>query len=143
MSVTEAYISKKHVVAKVVDQYGDERLIYKNHGHGLRIKNDEDNSVVLKLNRVLGPAIGLKIKEKRLQCGMTLEQLAKRAGLRGEPAKAQMWAIEKGLRKQAIRIGTLYAIAAALDCEATELLPTVSEILLISDISVKTSEKLS
>lgn len=129
VKLSEAYISRNHVVAKVVDQYGDERTIYKSKGGSLRIKNRDDNSVALKMNRVAGKLIGAKIKIRRLEADMTLDELCKRAGLRSQTPKQQMWQIENAVRKEGVRIGTLYAIAAALDCDIRDIMPSPQEVM--------------
>ncbi len=55
---------------------------------------------------------------------MTLAELCEKAGIVSTTPKQRMWEIENSVRHQALRIGTIYALAIALDIEVSELLPT-------------------
>jgi DNA-binding Xre family transcriptional regulator len=126
--LTEAYISRNHILVEIQDQYGDQRTIYKQKGHALRVKKATD-TYCLKMNRIAAVLIGHKITEKRLAANLTYEQLGAKAGLAGSYTKQRVYKIEKGIRKEGMRFGTLYAIAIALNCQPSEIMPTNAEIL--------------
>jgi hypothetical protein len=60
--------------------------------------------------------------------------LAVRCGMVNGHPKNRMYEIEAGQRRQGVRLGTLYAIAAALNVEATSFLPPVSDVLAKADV---------
>lgn len=118
-----------------VDQYGESRVIHRNKGSALRVKKRQD-SISHVLNRVAASLIGERIRARRLAAGLTLDGLLVKAGLSAGAAqgKNRMYEIENagknrsGANAQGIRFGTLYAIAIALECEPTDLLPATKEI---------------
>ena len=120
------------IVAEYTDRYGDTRKIHQTR-HGLKVKR-ENTTVALQLNQLIGIGIGQNIKRTREQRGMTLEQLCVKAGLASATPKSRMWEIENSIRKEGIRLGTLYAIAFALGVEPQELLPSLSEMLIQSEV---------
>jgi DNA-binding Xre family transcriptional regulator len=113
------------VKAEFQDKYGETRKIHTTR-HGYKVLR-ENVTPALQLNRELAALIGSKIKAKRIAAHLSLESLCRRAGLVSQTPKSRMWEIENAKRQEGIRLGTLYAIAIALDCEASELLPTIEE----------------
>jgi hypothetical protein len=117
-----------------VDNFGEERVIHQNlgrkNGRRLQVKRQRVTAA-LALNKGIGVLIGEKIHLERIKRGWTLVELARKSGM-GEYGdfylKQRMWDAEKGSRKEAMRFGTLYAIALALGVEASTLLPTLDEI---------------
>ena len=116
------------VVAKMTDKFGDEREIYRHGPNGKLKLAKADDTVSHKMSRVVAVLAGQRIKQRRERAGLSLEALCLRAGLKSQLPKARMWEIENAIRGQGTRLGTLYALAAALNCEATDLLPTVAEV---------------
>lgn len=117
---------RTEVVAEYVDKYGDTRVIHKGR-HGLRKKRTR-STPAMALNNVIGELIGEKIRDARIARGMSMEELCVRSGLSTATPKSRMWEIEKGVRPGSIKLGTLYAIALALDMDPAELLPSMDEV---------------
>ena len=128
----EAFIRRGATVAMVVDQYGDERIIHAQKGsRDLRIKKLRTTPIEA-YNRIISSFISAKIKDLRLAKGWTLEQLAVKAKL--NPAtKVRMYEIEANTRRQCIRMGTLYAIAEALEVDPSVLMPTKTFVFSVYD----------
>ena len=84
--------------------------------------------IIAELGDSLACFIGMSIKKEREAKGMTLKELAIKAGLSNQNPKQRMWEIENDMRGWGIRIGTLYAIAIALNVEPAFLLPTLEDI---------------
>lgn len=117
----------ERVIASYEDQFGDTKLIHRPKGKALRIVKN-CNTPALRMNRVAATLIGQKIKQLRLAKCMSLEELASLAGLASQTPKQYMWSIEQATRGEGVRTGTLYALAIALDCEVSDLLPTTGEV---------------
>ncbi len=115
------------VVATFEDKYGETRTIHRGK-NGLAIKQ-EVTTPSLAFNQPVAELIGKRIKKARIARGMTLVELAVRCGMRSGHPKNRIWGIENATRGEGIRLGTLYAIAIALDVEACELLPTNEEVM--------------
>lgn len=130
-------VSRGFTQVQFVDQYGENRTIYRQKGNALRVKK-RDDTVSHILNRVAAEMMGERIKQKRIERGLTLDELLTKAGLAAGPGqgKQRMWEIENAGRNRArphsnfqgVRFGTLYALAIALECEAAELMPTAKEV---------------
>ncbi|WP_045861829.1 helix-turn-helix domain-containing protein [Teredinibacter purpureus] len=69
----------------------------------------------------LARKIGVLIRKRRIECDISQEDLASDASV----DRSYMGRIERG--KVNISISILYEIARALDCEARDLLPAMSE----------------
>lgn len=126
----------KTIIAEFETELGEKRIIHRLKGKtqgALRILNPS-NSPSLRLNRVAAQLIGMRIRAKRLERGMTLEQLGTRAGLKGNPVKVYVFAIEQARRHDGIRFGTLYAIALALSCDVSELMPDPQEVATLAGV---------
>jgi DNA-binding Xre family transcriptional regulator len=113
-------------VAEFQDKYGDTKTIHKTR-HGLKVKRD-NLTPILQMNQAIAGMFGERIKKLREERGYTLEELAHRIGIRSGHPKNRMWEIENTVRREGVRMGTLYAIAMALEVEVSELLPSVSEV---------------
>ena len=121
----------KNPLATFVDDYGDERIIHRPKGRSLRVYRGL-TTAPLKLNKAIAPLVGARIRERRLALGLTLQQVAARAGMAtGGNPKAVMHAIESagkpGRRSEGVRLGTLFALAHALECSPADLLPNMEE----------------
>jgi transcriptional regulator with XRE-family HTH domain len=122
-----------HPIATFIDAYGEERIIHKPNAGSLRVFTGL-NTVPQKLNPAVAVLLGQNIKKRRLELGLTLVQVAARAGMAaaGHP-KNVMHSIETAgpgcKRTHSIRMGTLYAIAFALECKPWDLMPSPKEVM--------------
>lgn len=119
-------------VATFTDRFGDERVIHKTR-HGLKVKRTHATPI-LQMNPVVGAMVGERVRELRLERGMSLKDLAERCGMNSGHPKARMYEIEKGARQEGLRFGTLYALAMALDVDVSELLPSVREVAAAANV---------
>lgn len=129
---------RRPVVAEFQDRFGEKQIIHRDKGGKLKIRRN-DQTVVLSLARSVGTAIGQRVKEERLKAGWPMELLASRAGLKG--GKQAIYKIECAM-DVGVRIGTLYAIAAALAIEPSSLLPSRSDALRNASVTVGQSSGL-
>jgi len=127
--------SNNNVVAVFKDKYGEERRIH-NTRSGLKVER-KNSTLSLHLNKIAGVLVGQKIKALRLQKGLTLEELCMKSGIVSATPKSRMWEIENSLRKEGIRLGTLFALSISLGVEPHELLPTTREVMEHADIKVQ------
>lgn len=118
---------EREVVAEFVDRYGERRSIRRRKGKGLSVERVRVTPVHA-LNRAAGVLMGARIRAARERAGLTLEQLCVRAGLIAANPKQRMYEIERGHRQEGVRLGTLYALALALDAPVGDLLPTPEEV---------------
>lgn len=78
------------------------------------------------LNNAVGEYFGKRVKEERKKRNWTMEEFCRRAGLVTATPKNRTYEIEHNTRKGSVKMGTLYAIAAAFGIEPAELLPPVA-----------------
>lgn len=124
----EMFVRKGSTIAKVTDQYGDERIIYRQKGQrDLRIKKTAQTRTLV-YNRIASTITASKIKAARIKSGMTLAELCEKAGLVSSTPKSRMWEIENNMRREGVRIGTIICLAEALSVQPSDLLPTVEEV---------------
>lgn len=133
--------TRGHVEARVVDQYGDERVIHRVKGSRLSVKR-HGNTPAHALNRAAAVLIGMRIRELRLERSLSMAQLCKRAGLASATPKQRMYEIEMGTRKEGVRIGTLFAIAIALEVPVSDLLPDSDLVARAAGVELQTGEAL-
>jgi transcriptional regulator with XRE-family HTH domain len=102
------------------------------------------NTPSLAFNRVAAALIGARIKEQRVKARLTMDELCRRAGLAAAlgQGKQRIYAIENATRAEGVRIGTLYALAMALDIPVAKLLPTSEEVMEKSGVEFKWDESL-
>lgn len=124
----------KNPIASYVDVYGETRIIHKPKGRRLSVFCG-GNTVALRMNRASAILIGKKIKEIRLKKGMSQRTLCVKAGLQNANPKQYIHAIENATRQAGSRMGTLYAIAYALECEVYEIVPTIDEVMKAAGVS--------
>ena len=130
------------IVGTYTDKFGNERIVHSPKGRALRVLK-EMNTPALRMNRVACELSGSLIREKRISAGLTLDELATRAGLKSQTPKEYMWSIENCSRQHGVRVGTLYAIARVLCCEVGDLLPKVSDVetaASINDVTIVRAE---
>lgn len=121
------YSREPKLLAKFTNRYGEEKIVHLTQS-GLRVKNNQ-STVVLTLNAKVAELMAGRIKERRKQLGLTLEEVCTRAGIATTTPKARMWEIENGTAKGGLRFGTLYALAIALECSPSDLMPSLEEVL--------------
>lgn len=123
----------KNPLAKFIDRYGDEQIVHQPEGRKLAIYRGL-TTVPAKLNPAVGILIGRKIKSRRQALGLSLAEVSVRAGMaQGGFPKQVMHAIENAgpgsNRTHGIRMGTLYALAYALECTPVDLMPSLAEVM--------------
>lgn len=114
-------------VTRFRDEHGIEHVVRRHRGR-LAIENASGPTPVVTLNRRVATLLGANIRAARLARGFTLAELCRRAGLRTTTPKQRMAEIETARREYGLRLGTLYAIADALEVEVAALLPTRAEV---------------
>lgn len=121
-------------VATFVDTYGDERVIHRRNGRSLAVFNGGETPV-LRMTRAAAILIGDRVKDRRKALGISQRELCQRAGLIDVNPKQRIHAIENATRLRGIRMGTLYALSYALECEVADLLPSRSEVMALSGVA--------
>ena len=130
---------RKPILVEFTDSYGEKQIIHRHSGRRLTVRRKEP-TVSLALSKVIGRMVGERIREERNKAGLTLRQLSERAGMTG--GKQSMFAIENAM-DVGIRLGTLYAVASALNVSPFSLLPPVSVVLAATGVQLQISEKLA
>ncbi len=113
-------------VATFTDEYGDERIIHRPKGRRLSVFNGGDTPT-LRMNRAVAVLLGKAVRARRNELGYTARELCMRAGFVDVNPKQRIHHIETAMRGEGVRLGTLYALAHALDCAPVDLLPSVKE----------------
>jgi DNA-binding Xre family transcriptional regulator len=131
-------------VATYTDEYGDTRIIHAERGKGgkLRRLKGMDTPAGL-LNRAIAILLGRRVRERRLHLGLTMPEVAKRAGLASASPKQYIYHIETAHRREGVRLGTLFALAHALECEPADLLPSAAEAMNLASVKPATSDTLA
>jgi transcriptional regulator with XRE-family HTH domain len=132
-------IEQEKVVAVIEDEFGEKRVIHRDSRGRLSYKRNR-STVAMTMSRIIGEITGRKIRSARQKRNMSLRQLCLVAGIVAAPGreKFRMREIEVGGRT-GVRLGTLYAIAAALEVAPADLLPTLSEAMTASNVSFQRS----
>jgi hypothetical protein len=120
------------------DRFGETQTVHRTK-HGLQIRR-KTTTVILALTAVIGKHAGARIKEERVKAGLTMQALADRSGLKG--GKMAICHIETAM-DTGVRIGTLYAIAAALSVSPFSLLPPVELVMRESGVITAKREELA
>lgn len=110
----------------ITDRYGDEVTVRKTR-RGYQVQR-ESLTPSLALTKAVAVLIGQRVKALRLKRGWSLSELCTRADIRTTTPKQRMWEIENSHRREGINIGTVYALALALEVDVTELFPSVEEV---------------
>lgn len=122
-------------VATYVDDYGEEKIIHAQRGPNgplRRFKAAETPAALL--NRAVAILLGQRIRERRQALGLTAKQVAVRSGSANVNPKQFLRHLETAVRREGVRLGTLYALAHALECEPLDLLPTKQEAMALAGI---------
>lgn len=128
MKKRDITLSPKNPVASFVDGYGDLQVIHRKKGRRLSVFKGGDTPA-LRMNRAAAILIGENIKARRLEKKLSQKNLCVRAGLCNVNPKQYIHAIESASRMAGCKTGTLYAIAFALDCDASDLMPSLAEVM--------------
>jgi DNA-binding Xre family transcriptional regulator len=121
-------------VAEFVDEYGDTQIVHRPRGRSLRVFRGL-NTPALRLNRAVSGLMGERIKARRLELGLSLKEVAFRAGMQTVSPKQYIHSIETAKRGEGVRLGTLFALAYALECEPADLLPAASEVMKLAEVT--------
>lgn len=120
-------VTEETELASFENRYGEKKIIHITRS-GLRVKNNR-STVVIELNRKIAVMMGVNIKKRRLELGLTLEDVCIKAGLSSTTPKSRIWEIENSQAKQGLRFGTLYALSIALETTPEKLMPTLEDVL--------------
>ena len=129
-------VRRRPVLVEFEDRFGEKQIIHRGSGSRLQIRRKEP-TVALALAKSVGAHIGQRIKDERLKAGMSMPSLANRSGLRG--GKQVIYSIEQGLNV-GVRIGTLYALAVALNVSPFSLMPSVSVVMESAGVQMQNGE---
>lgn len=127
-------------ITRYVDDLGEQRIIRKTK-HGLQHQRHQ-LTVSLMLSKALAPLLGAKIRERRQAMELSYYQAFMRSGMIPVSRRAAMlrwkeWETGQNERGATFRIATLYAIANALDCTPSDLLPTSRELFNAAGIQMR------
>jgi hypothetical protein len=120
-------VTKYTELASFENKYGERKVIHITRS-GLHVKRNS-TTVAVELGHQIAVLLGRNIKQRRQELGLTLQDTCLRAGLATVAPKARLWEIENNPAKHGLRLGTLFALAAALETTPTRLLPTLEEVL--------------
>lgn len=132
-------VRRRPVVVEFEDRFGEKQTIHRDKGGILKIRR-KSPTVVLAMTASIGRCIGQRIREERLKAGLTMAELSERSGLKGGK---QAIAHAEAAMDTGVRIGTVYAIAVALNVSPFSLMPPVDVVLRESAVSMAQSERLA
>lgn len=135
----ETEYQPKNEVTRFIDRYGEEQIIHCPKGRALKVYKGT-GTPSSKLNRASAQLMGALIKAKRVDLGLSMKGLCQRAGFVDVNPKQRIWGIENATRGNGIRLGTLYALSMALECEVYDLLPKVDSVLELANVTVENIE---
>lgn len=144
MSEPSGVLRRGHTVVEFTDQFGDARVIHRLKGQRLAVKR-QGNTPAHAFNRAAAVIIGKNVKEQRIKAKMTMDELCRRSGLAAAPGqgKQRIYEIENCLRREGVRIGTLYALAVALDVPIGKLMPSKEAVQEAAGVEFKWNETLA
>ena len=126
-------------VAEFVDDYGERRVIHRNKKTSKTLSVfREATTPTLRMNRAVAVLLGQNIRTRRLALNLSPRDLCERAGLIDQNPKQRVHAMESAARREGIRLGTLYALAHALECLPGDLLPPMADVLELAGAERKT-----
>lgn len=131
----------KNLVATYVDSHGEERVIHSPKGRSLR-RFDKSDTPQRRLNRAVAILLGHNIRDRRLALGLSQKDLCIRAGIVNSNPKQFISGIERAQRAEGMRLGTLFALATALECEPGLLLPSTAQAMETAGVGAKSQTTL-
>jgi DNA-binding Xre family transcriptional regulator len=126
----------RNPVAAYTDKNGDERIIHAPKGRSVR-RFEGSDTPQRRMNRAAAIFIGQAVRERRMELGMTQKDLCIRAGLVNTNPKAYICDLEMARRAEGMRLGTLFALAVALQCEVADLLPPNEAVMEMAGVGTK------
>lgn len=132
-------VRRRPVLVEFTDQFGEHQVIHRRENGVLRIRRKAP-TVVLAMTSAVGKFVGQRVHEERVKAGLTMDALAERSGLKG--GKQAIYHVEQALNT-GVRLGTLYAIAVALNVSPFSLLPPVEVVLSESGAAMTQAEQLA
>lgn len=132
----------RNPVATFENEYGETEIIHRPKGRALKLYRGL-NTPVLRMNRAAATLLGQLVRSRRKALGLSLKQLCLRAGLKDANPKQRIHAIETAMRAEGVRLGTLYALAHALECEVGDLLPAKADVIAAAEVTPQSVETLS
>ena len=132
-------VRRRPVLVEFADQFGEKQVVHRGANGRLAIRRKAP-TVSLAMTHVVGKYIGTRVHAERVARGWTMETLAERAGLKG--GKQAIYHVEQAL-STGVRIGTLYAIAAALGISPTALLPPIEWVVQEANARFQARESLA
>lgn len=144
MATSPLEYKPKFPVATYTDQYGEERVIHAARGPNGRLSRLKGlDTPALLMNRAVATLLGQNIRKRRLELGLTAKEVAVRSGSTETMHKQYIWKLETGFRKEGVRLGTLFALAHALECAPGDLLPDMEEAMELAGVKPTTSTTLA
>lgn len=122
--------SPREKIAEFEDRFGDVRVVER-RGRRAIVANNR-STVTHILSRAIGKLVGQKLRLERKKAGMTMLQLAEKAGLVG--GKQRICDLENAMNGGA-KLGTVYALAAALGIDPFSLLPRKEEVFVDAEVT--------
>lgn len=132
-------VRRRPVLVEFPDLFGEQQVVHRGANGKLAIRR-KTPTVAFAMSHAVGRLVGERIREERLKAGITMPDLAGRSGLKG--GKQAIYHIEQAL-STGVRLGTIYAIAAALDVSPFSLLPPLSVVLEQTGVQMQRQEKLA
>ena len=133
--------SPRNVVTTFENEFGDTKIIHRPKGSAMKIYKG-GKTPVLAVNRAISVLMGRRIRARREALGMTMEQLGIAAGLMSQTPKQYIYSMEKSVRKEGVRLGTLFLLAKALGCSPADLLPSIDESMDAAGVSIATVSRM-
>lgn len=116
---------RPQVIAEFINDFEEKAVVHRDARGRIRMKRTKE-AVALALSCEIGRIAGERIRAERKRQGLTMLALARRAGLTA--TKQRMREIEcQSPARTGLRIGTIYALAWALEVDPSTLLPTLEE----------------
>lgn len=132
-------VRRRPVLAEFTDQFGELQVVHRHSGGRLAIRRKEP-TVALAMAKTVGRIVGERVREERVKAGLSHLALAERSGLKG--GKQAIYQIEQAMNV-GVRLGTLYALAVALNVSPFSLLPPVSVVLQEAGAQMQAEERLA
>lgn len=126
-------VGPQNPVADFVDEYGENQTIHRKKGRRLSVYRKNETPVHL-MNRAAAVLFGQNVRAQRTKLGMTMKDVALKAGLCTSSPKQYIHKLESGFRAEGVRMGSLFALAYALECEPSDLLPSHAAVVALAGV---------
>lgn len=125
------------LVAEFTDEFGEPREVHRYRNGVLRVKQ-KGETVRKALDAALVEIVATRLRAVRLEKGMTMVELARRANIPG--GKHQVHKLENPEIRGGCKMGTLFQLAEALGVGLDSLLPTKEEAMDAAGVRWSTDE---